>query len=133
MANNITTYRLTADDLDGLDKKTVSGLEPLIDALNLTLGQLVPVVNNEPAVDQRVITFQTGGTIPESFPLLLRSSITNPASVIVGNIVAADRNHDYTVPSVVNGFYLTSSGSIAVRYISGLNANSKYTLTLVIS
>lgn len=133
MSNNVTTYRLTQDDLDDLDKKTKDGLEPLISALNLTLGQLVPVVNNEPDTEQRTITFQTQGTITDTFPLLIKTGITNPSSVIIGNFTAADRSHDYTVPSVVNGFYLTSSGSIAIRYISGLSANSSYTVTLNIS
>lgn len=45
----VSPYRLTVEDLPELDNKTREGLQPLLNALNVTLGQVVQALQVQPS------------------------------------------------------------------------------------
>lgn len=124
----VSPYRLTAEDLPDLDSKTRRGVGPLLDALNVTLPQLVAAVaESSPYVD---VTLAVGATVADSFPLLFRHSLqTRPRFVALANVRPRDPDHALTTPFVSQGFGLTDNGLVSVQWVTGVIANNTYDLT----
>lgn len=128
----VSPYRLTPEDLAGLDSKTRSNLSPLLDALNTTLPQLVAASQavSEQYVDVPLVV---GATVAASFPLLFRAAaIARPLAVLLANLRPRDVNHVLTAPFVVQGWSLTDNGLVSVPWITGLLVNNTYDVTFLV-
>ncbi len=132
MSNSVPTYRISNEDLPDLDKKNKEALQPLIDNLNNTLGQVVPAVNAIVAIDKRDITFTTKTSLADTFPIVFNTVITAPFAVFIGGKVVCPVGTDTSAGISVNGWVQLQNGNISVKVISGLVPNTKYTLTFVV-
>ena len=131
MSNNLPTYRIVPEDLPDLDKKVRDGLEPMIDNLNRVLGAVVPAVNGLASVDYRDVTFTTRGSIADTFPLTVNTIIPTPRSVTVGR-VQCPVTTDTSAGITCNQWVQLNNGALSIQVISGLVANTRYTITLTI-
>lgn len=128
----VSPYRVTPDDLEELDGKTRNGLNPLLDALNITVQQLVNVsqATSEDYVD---VTLAVGATVADSFPLVFRHPLENqPRGVFLANIRPRDQDHILTTPFVMQGFRLTDNGLVSIPWVTGVLADNTYDLTFLV-
>lgn len=125
----ITPFKCTAEDLDGLDKKTRDGMAPLLDDLNVFANQVVAAQQATPSDDVVQLTLNVGAAIADSFPLVFRTSVTQPRVVVLGNIVPRDTTHSLVTPFVMQGFSITDQGLISIPLITGLRHDNEYALT----
>lgn len=127
----VASYRVTPDDLPDLDRATQDGLQPLLDALNVTLPQLVRYT--EAAGEQYInLKLVVEATVAASFPLVFKQALPTVRSVFLANIRPADVNHDLTTPFVLQGWSLTDQGLVSVPWITGLLASNSYDLTFLV-
>lgn len=128
---NVTPFRVTSEDLAGLDRKTQEGIQPLLDALNVTLRQVVQALQVQPQEQLVPISLRTGASVASSFPLVFKHTVTQPKFVsMVCN--PSDPNHVMTAPFVMQGFGLTDGGLVSVPFITGLLANNSYQLAFLV-
>ncbi len=133
MAAQTSSYYLTADDLPEADKKTLAAIQPLLDALNRTLGTLIPQANSVPAIDFITMSVNIDTALASRFPLLFKSqTVPRPQSVTIARIVPADSAHVLTTPFVVQQWGMTGAGFISVGNISGLLVNNSYQITFMV-
>lgn len=125
----VPDYKITAEDLDGLDKKTKDGLDPLVSALNYTIPLLVSTVNSTPIIDWVSFTFTTGTIAAASFPLAFSSIVKNVKGVSFGNFQPVGAGADYTNPWAMQGWKVNAQGNIAINFITNLQPNTKYSVT----
>lgn len=127
----VSPYRVTPDDLGDLDRKTRDGLSPLLDALNVTVQQLVQV--SQGVVEQYVdLTLVTQGTVADSFPLVFKHALPTVRAVLLANIRPKDPDHVLTTPFVLQGWTLTDGGLVSIPSITGLLASNSYSLTFLV-
>jgi hypothetical protein len=128
---NTSAFYITAEDLPDLDKKTKVALQPLLDALNRTLGSLVPQANEVPEREYKTLNVAVN-SLSSTFPIIFKSSVVSPKSVILSNIRPISPGHDLSIPFVVQGWTITSKGLISITSITGLLPNEAYSLTFTI-
>lgn len=128
---NITPFRVTSEDLAGLDRKTQAGLQPLLEALNVTLSQAVAALAAQPVEQLVSVTLRTGTTVAASFPLVFKTAVVKPSWVdMVCNPKSPD--HAHTNARVMQGFQLTDAGLVSIPFITGLLSDSTYQLTFLV-
>lgn len=128
----VSPYRLTQEDLPDLKSDLRNGLSPLLDALNITLPQLVQAVQ---AVGEQYVpvTLVVGALIAEKFPLLFRHQLeARPRGVFLANIAPRNSDHIKTAPFVLQGWTLTDNGLVSVPWITNLLASNTYDLTFLV-
>lgn len=62
---SVTPYRVTPEDLIALDSKTREALTPLLDALNITIPQLVGAQDVTPRFKELESTFTSGAGVAD--------------------------------------------------------------------
>lgn len=124
----VSPYRITPEDLPDLDKKTLAGITPLLEALNTTVPQLV---QGSQAVGSQFVpvTLQVGAVVADSFPILFRHALPRVVSVRLDNIAPGDVNHVLTAPWVMQGWTLREGGLVAIPFVTGLLASNSYRLS----
>lgn len=128
---SITPFRITPEDLADLKAETREGLMPLLDALNVTLQELVAAAAATPTEEVVSVYLQTDTAVSTSFPLVFKTSVPRPTWV--GMVcVPKDQNHSLTTPFVMQGFQLTDAGLVSVPWITGLLAFNGYNLTFFV-
>jgi hypothetical protein len=128
----VSPYRITPDDLPGLKSDVRNGLFPLLDALNITIPQLVQGMGSV-GEDYVPVVLTTGAAVADSFPLVFRHPLgVRPRGVFLANILPRDPDHLLTTPFVMQGFGLTANNLISVPWITGVLASNTYDLTFLI-
>ena len=120
-------FKVTPDDLQALDGKTRDGIQPLIDALNTTLQQVVQALQQQPTTATTTSTFvveDTGTVYVDIAPKLQ----TQPYSVVVDQLVRSDgeaqtATWSWTWTNLANG--------VRLLFI-GLEPATKYSLTVTV-
>ncbi len=131
--NYVSPYRVTAEDLEGLDKKTLEGITPLLDALNTTIQQLVSAVQGPTGQAFVDVSLLVETSVADSFPLTFRHGLPNtPRGVFLANITPGDGDHVLTTPFVIQGWGLTDAGLVTIQAITGLLASNSYKLTFLV-
>jgi hypothetical protein len=127
MTPAISPFKVTADDLEGLDKKTRDGIQPLLDALNASFNQVVAAqqaVANDEIVQQ---TLTIDAVVADAFPFVFKTTVSQPRFVsMVCN--PRDPDHVLTTPFVMQGFSITDQGLISIPAITGLLPANEYAL-----
>ena len=126
-------YRIIPEDLEGADKKTLAALDPMMNALNDTLNDVVQVltggIGSDNLADEVKSIKVTVDTLAGFFPFKFRTKVTQPRVVVLANVQPADAAHSLATPFVMQGYTLTDSGLVSIPAITGLLANNVYTLT----
>ncbi len=129
----VSPYRITPEELEGLDKKTLEGLAPLLDALNTTIQQLVSAAQGGNGTAWADVNVLTGADVADSFPLTFRTTLEGkPRGVFLANITPRDADHVLTTPFVMQGWGLTDNGMVSIPAITGLLASNSYALTFLL-
>ncbi len=113
-----------------LSESDASTLATLRDVLN---GFLKRIQDALAAVPQRAtvsMQFQTGATVANSFPTSISAPGFNPVSVFVGSARNLDDVNASFASAVMVQWEVASNGNIIVRTITGLSANTRYSITL---
>lgn len=132
MTTQVTPFRVTVEDLDGLDGKTREGLMPLIDALNVFGQQVVQAVAFSPQESFADVVLAVGPVVEDSFPLVFRNPLESTPRWVGLSVKPRDVNHDLTNPFVMQGFGVTAQGLISVPWITNLLASNTYDLTFLV-
>lgn len=128
---NVAPFRLTPEDLEGLDRKVQAGLQPLLEALNVTLGQAVQAFSLIGGDELVSVNLVTEGSVADSFPLQFRTAVAQPRFVaMVCN--PKDPDHSQATPRVMQGFQLTDTGLVSIPFITGLLPSNTYSLTFLV-
>lgn len=127
----VTPLKITAEDLQGLDNKTQQGLQPLLDALNVSFQQVVAAVAAVPQEELVKVTLATQDTVAASFPLRFKTTVAQPRFVAMA-IQPRDPNHVLTDPFALQGFQLTDGGQISIPWITNLLPLNTYDLTFLV-
>ena len=122
----IAPFKVTSEDLSGLDKKTLEGIQPLLDALNVFTNQVVSSQNAQSGDDVVQVTFNTD---TDSFPIVFKTTVPQPRVVVLGNIRPKDQDHTLADPFVMQGFAITDAGLVSIPFITGILAANEYALT----
>lgn len=130
---DISPFRMGVDDLEDADSKFKKAVEPIIDNLNDTLGQLVPAVNGILPRQIIRITLQTTLNAVDTFPVTFRTTIANPQVVEMVNCIPKDVSHIQTAAFVRQTWDINAAGLVSIRYITGLQPLNTYTLVFCIS
>ncbi len=132
MSAQVSPFRITDEDLSELDSKTRSGLQPLLDALNITLQQLVAAAAQAPSVSVMPVTLVTDAVVADSFPLVFKHNLgTTPRWVgMVCN--PKDPAHVLTTGFTMQGFQLTDAGLVSIPNITGILPSSTYNLSFLL-
>jgi len=131
MSFNVAPFRVTPEDLAGLDRKTMAALQPLLEALNITLGQTVAAlaaVSNAAVVS---VTLRTGAAVADSFPLEFRTPVARPVWVGMA-CTPRNINESNATARVQQGFRLTDAGLVSIPFVTGLAVNSTYDLVFLV-
>lgn len=128
----VPPFRVTPEDLADLEKSTRNGLEPLLQALNDTIGQLVPTVNATPLEEICDVTLKTGLVVADSFPLKFATSVSQPKVVVLGNCLPKDPGHSLTTPFALQGFRVIGTGVVSIQSITGMLPSNTYSLTFLV-
>lgn len=123
----IQPYRIVAEDLEGLDRKTRDALAPLLDALNNTLQQLVTLAQTAPESDTRTAPFITdaaGMAYVDVVPRIARRA----SSVVVDQLFLPDES-PILFPWSFSWIHTASGVQLLVV---GLGVSTKYSLTVTI-
>lgn len=127
--NDVSPFKLTPDDLDGIDRKTRDGLGPLLDALNVTMQQLVQAVNSAQSSRFVPVVLVTDAVVDDSFPIVFKHGLASrPSDVSLANILPKDPDHVLTTPFVMQGWGLTDASLVSVPAVTGLLPLNSYTL-----
>jgi hypothetical protein len=129
---SVSPYNCTQEDLEGLDGKTLEGLQPLLDSLNITIPQLVSAAQLAPQEQWVDVTLVTDTAVADSFPLVFKHALTRPQGVFLANITPKDPDHIKTAPFVMQGFSLTDGGLVSVPWITGILASNSYALRFLV-
>lgn len=125
---NVSPFRVTPEDLAGLDRKTQVALQPLLEALNVTLGQLVQAAAGLQAFDVFVLKFTSSGAGTAYVDLTPRTVTSRPYSVVVDQIRRSDETQ-MTSPWSMSWSFI----STGVRCLfTGLDASAQYALTVTL-
>jgi hypothetical protein len=125
---NVAPFRVTQEDLAGLDRKTQAALQPLLEALNVTLGQIVSELEAQSSDQLVSFNLTTGAVVADSFPLVFKTTVAKPVFVdMVCN--PKDGDHAHTDARVMQGFQLTDAGLVSIPFITGLLPDNSYQLT----
>lgn len=131
MSFNVAPFHLTPEDLAGLDRKTMAALQPLIEALNVTLGQTVAALAAVSDAAPVPLTLRTGSIVADSFPLQFRTPVAKP--VWIGMVCnPRNINESHASARVMQGFGLTDAGLVSIPFITGLVANSTYDFVFLV-
>lgn len=124
--NQISPFRLTPDDLEGLDKKTRDGLGPLLDALNVFCQQVTQFSAGVTAPISTTGTFSTdaGGS---AYVVIKSQTTTQPVSVVVDQVRLVDSTDDL---GAVYSFSWQLIGANIRGLFQGLAASTKYAFTV---
>lgn len=130
MNNNISPYRVTADDLTG-DKQTIATMQPVLDALNDSLSSVINVTNAQLMPDLRNVQLVTGAVVADSFPYKFATQISKVSWAQMTNCTPKDPAHSLVTPFVMQA-WLAGPGLIQVGFITGLLPNQQYSLQFVV-
>ena len=125
----ISPFRLTPDDLPGLDKKTREGLQPLLDALHITIQQLVQEAAAAPTTKELSSTFQSSAT-GTAFVDFNPAPLTRVRSLVVDQIRRSDSAPMTTAYAMT--WEPQASGVMRALFV-GLDANANYYLAVTLS
>lgn len=123
-----TPYRVTDEDLAELKSDVREGMQPLLGALNVTLGDLVRITGAAPSDEIRQVSLVTQTDVADAFPLTFTTSVKKPRFVSM-NCVPEDEAHSLATPFVMQGFAMTEAGLISIPAITGLLPDNEYALT----
>ncbi len=128
-----TPFRITAEDLG--DAKVGDAIAPLMDALNLSLNDIVSILTGGVGPDNLKLEVKSVtlaiDTLAESFPLRFSTKVVRPTWVgMVCN--PKDPAHSLTTPFVMQGFSLTDSGQVSIPAITGVLAGNTYSLAFLV-
>lgn len=125
---HVSPFRLSPDDLPDLDNRTRNGLLPLLDALNITLQQLVQQAQVIPDSDTRSFPFTTDATGMATIDITPRIS-TRAMSVVVNQLFLEDET-PITFPYSMTWIHITAGVQLL---IVGLGVSTKYQLRVTIT
>jgi hypothetical protein len=124
---NVSPFRLTQDDLSGLDRKTRDGLQPLLDALNITLAQLVQAANLTAPVGATAGTVVSDASGAAS--LIVKPTVPQkPSSVSLAQLRLADGGD---IADVFSMSWLAIGANVRIVF-QGLQPATKYAFVLSI-
>lgn len=132
MSQQVQPFHVTPEDLEALDPKTLEALTPLLDSLNVTLGQMTQALALTSAPGFVEVKLAVGPTVADSFPLKFRNPLDRKPMWVGMNIRPKDPDHVLTTPFVMQGFNITDAGLISVPWITGVLASNSYALTFVV-
>lgn len=121
---SVYPFRLTAEDLAELDTKTRNGLQPLLDALNETLGQLVNVTNSARTSVFNSGTFETDSA--GSAYVYITRPATKPTVVLDAFLGLVDGGD---VSSVYGFSWQLIGNNVRALYVN-LTPETKYSFTV---
>ena len=128
-----TPFRMTSEDLEGVDGKVKAAVGPILESLNLTLGDVSSILTGNVGsdnLDEEIKTIKLSiDTVAGSFPLKFKTKVVQPRVVVMANCVPSDPAHSLTTPFVMQGYGLTDFGLVSIPAITGLLASNSYTLT----
>lgn len=133
MTTQVSPFRVAVEDLDGLEPKVRNALLPLIENLNVTLGQVVQAIASIPAQGVVAFTLELGPTVADSFPLRFKNPIARRPTYVAMTLRPKNPDHSMTTAFVCQGFNLTDEGLISVPWITGLVASNVYELTFTVT
>jgi len=117
----VSPYRVTPMDLRGLDKATRDGLQPLVDALNIVIQQLVKKANAAGDVITPVTLFTTTDLGAAYVDIL------NPLTAVPLCVQVASLNRTDGVPiDNLYGFWWTMTATGIRLLFVGLSAFTRY-------
>jgi len=123
----VSPYRVTLEDLEGLDKKTAEALAPLIDALNQTIQQLVDAAQTAPS-SQTVSTFFNTDSSGNAYVDVTPKLVTKAWDVSVNQI---RRKDSQAMTSVYSMSWDWASENVRMLFV-GLDVDSAYSLTVTL-
>lgn len=125
--STIAPYRVTDEDIQGLDAKTREALAPLLDALNVTLNQLVNAANAVKQEARYEVTFTSSatGTAYVDFAPKLTQKIT---AVQVDQLRRVDET---PMTSAWSPSWIVVTGGVRVLFV-GLDSDAQYSLGVTI-
>jgi hypothetical protein len=128
----VSPYRVTPEDLATLKPDVLEGLAPLLDALNVTLPQLVQASQAIGTVYVPA-SLTVGLVVADSFPFIFKNPLDfQPREVRLANITPKDGDHVLTAPFVMQGWGLTDQNLVSVPWITGLLASNSYSLSFAV-
>lgn len=77
-SNNVPAYRITSDDLPDADKKTLSAIAPLLEALNRSLTAIIATLPGLSNPSTKSSSF----TVPASGPAVVKLKLGAPAKEV---------------------------------------------------
>lgn len=123
----ISPYRLTVEDLPDLDSKTRNALQPLLDALNTTLPQLVDAVSAQPPTKTVTSRFESTAA-GSAYVDYVTAPVARATSVSVDHIQRVD-GVDMAAPYSMT-WQLTAAG-VRLLFVD-LDVSSQFELTVTI-
>lgn len=139
MSNLPEQRRLLMEDFSDVDGDWI---ERLIYPINEFNEQVYNVLNKGINIQDNVqgsvqtVSFTTSGTyttLNTFTPVILSWAFkTKPVALTIGQIFTTNSSSIITKPTVVTDWYLSGPGSISVRFITGLEDSTKYTVTFII-
>lgn len=122
----VSPFRVTPDDLPGLDGKTADALTPLLDALNVTVQQLVNAVAQIPVTIVRDTTFTSSASGTASVDFAPPS--TKPMDVRVRSLNLANGDDIAAVYSWTWKY----TGTVVRLLFVGLGASKEHKLSVAL-
>ncbi len=122
-------YRITDEDLAGADGKTRTALAPVLDALNVTINDVVSILTGGVGGDNLADEVKSlEFSYDSGFPLIFKTTVKRPRFVSMA-CTPKDGAHSLAIPFVMQGFAVTEQGNISIPFITGTIAGQAYALT----
>lgn len=126
---SVTPYHLTPEDLFELDTKTREALTPLLNALNVTIPQLVAAQDAAPRFKELSSTFTSGAT-GSAYVDLNPAPLRKVRSLVVDQIRRSD-GEDMASGWSPPSWTMTASGVVRALFV-GLENNTAYYLAVTL-
>lgn len=126
---NVTPFKFTADDLGALDKKTRTGLQPLLEALNVTMQELVAALASLGNGVTNSGTFTSGAAGTAYVDITPSPRLAGrPSFVTLGWFARSDETA-MTTPYSFSTSIAGDGGTVRLLF-AGLDASAKYVFTV---
>lgn len=123
-------FRVTPEDLG--DQKIAQAIGPLMDALNLSLNDIVNILTGNVGPDNlndEVKTLKVSVDVLASPLVKFSTKVVKPTCVVLAHVVPAAVGHSLATPFVLQDWTLTDAGQVSIGTITGVLAANDYTLT----
>ena len=124
--SQLSPFRITPEDLPDLDQKTLAGIQPLLDALNVSVQQLVYAAQAQQSSVTTSGTLSTDGA-GDATVTIKPQTTSKPFSVQVDQIRLVESTEDL---SAVYSFSWQLIGDGIRGVFHGLAADTKYAFTI---